>query len=430
MNILKELDELTKAEVISPGTADHIRTYYKQKGQDSGSKLFIVFGILGAILVGLGLILIIAHNWDDLSKNIKVVIAYLPLVIAQLLCVYSLLKRSDSSAWREASSAFLVFAVGASISLVSQVYNIHGDLASFLFTWMLLCLPVIYLMRSSVASLLYIVGITYYCCESNYFFSWGRSHTEVYHYWWMLLLALPHYYQLIMNRPDSNFTVFHNWLVPLSLIICLGTIAHHYGDLMYISYISLFGLFYLFGTSKVFSRMKRPVNGYVVFSSLGTTQILLMLSFHEYWQQIGWQPLNFYECYGSAEAISIYILVALALGLFIFQNRKGITGFHPMKGIFLPFIFIFITGTAHPNTAVALINLLILATGIMVIRHGVVNDHLGILNYGLLTVTALVICRFFDSNISFVIRGLLFMLVGVGFFVANFLMIKKRKQTQ
>lgn len=429
MNILKELDELTKAQVITSGTADDIRNYYKQKGQQSGNRLFVVFGILGAILVGLGFILIIAHNWDELSKNVKICIAYLPLVLAQLLCLFSLIKKSESSAWREASSAFLFFAVGASISLVSQVYNIEGDLSSFLFLWMLLCLPVIYLMRSSAVSLLYLVGISYYCCESNYFLSFRRSNIEDYHYWWMLLLALPHYVLLVKNRPNSNFTVFHNWLIPLSLIVCLGTVAHKHAELLYISYICMFGLFYLIGTSEAFIRMKHHVNGYMVFASLGTTQILLTLSFDDFWLRLLERPEKFYLWYQSPEAIVAYVMVVLATGLLIFQSRSGIKDFHPMKVIFLLFIVMFAIGVSSPQLAVVLINLLVLATGIMVIRHGVRSDHFGILNYGLLTITALITCRFFDSNISFVIRGLLFVLVGVGFFVTNYLMLKKRKQT-
>jgi hypothetical protein len=431
MNILKELDELTKAQVISPESAENIRNYYKSKQEQSGNRLFIVFGILGAILVGLGLILIIAHNWDDLSKNVKVGVAYLPLIIAQLLCIYALIKKSDSNAWREASSAFLFCAVGACISLISQVYNIQGDLSSFLFTWLILCLPIIYLMRSSIVSLLYIVGITYYCCELNYFSHFFSSYKAVhYHYWWMLLLALPHYYLLVKNRPDSNYTVFHNWLIPLSLVICLGSLGRHHDELMYIAYMSLFGLFYLLGTSGIFSNMKRNVSGYLVLGSLGTTQILLTLSFHDFWTHLMNDPARFFEWYSSPEAISAYIITAAAVGLLIFQNRKGISEFHPMKVIFLLFIFIFLLGINSPYSAVTVINLLVLATGIMVIRHGVMKDHLGILNYGLLTITALIICRFFDSHISFVIRGLLFVLVGIGFFVANYLMLKKRKQTE
>ena len=61
------------------------------------------------------------------------------------------------------------------------------------------------------------------------------------------------------------------------------------------------------------------------------------------------------------------------------------------------------------------------------IKKGVDEDSLLILNYGLLVITALVICRFFDTNLSFVLRGLLFIVVGAGFFAANYLLIRKRK---
>ncbi len=428
MTILKELDELTGAEVITVETAERIRNHYKLKGQNSGNKLFIVFGILGAILIGLGLILIIAHNWDDLSKNTKVVFAYLPLIIGQVFCGYTLLKKADSSAWREASSAFLFFAVGSSIALISQVYNISGDLPSFLLTWMLLCLPIVYLLRSSIASLLYIAGISYYCWESNYFFSFSHSE-ESYHYWWLLLLIIPHYYGLVKNRPDRNFTVFHNWLIPLSLTICLGSVSKQNGDLMYVVYMSLFGLFYLIGSSDVFSNMKRNVNGYLVIGSLGTTQILLNLSFDHFWKRLTEYPSMSDNWKSSPEFFAVIILTLGATLLLIWQNRKGITHIHPMKVIFLIFICIFMLGGVSPTSAIAMVNLLIFATGVMIIRNGVRADHLGILNYGLLTITALVICRFFDSHMSFVIRGLLFVLVGVGFFVTNYLMLKKRKKT-
>jgi hypothetical protein len=67
--------------------------------------------------------------------------------------------------------------------------------------------------------------------------------------------------------------------------------------------------------------------------------------------------------------------------------------------------------------------------GILTIREGAKLNHFGILNYGLLIITALVICRFFDTNISFVFRGLLFVGVGTGFFLANYSMMKKKKNT-
>ncbi|HAC15860.1 MAG TPA: DUF2157 domain-containing protein, partial [Bacteroidetes bacterium] len=67
---------------------------------------------------------------------------------------------------------------------------------------------------------------------------------------------------------------------------------------------------------------------------------------------------------------------------------------------------------------------------ILTIREGGLKNHLGIMNYGLLIITMLVISRFFDADINFVIRGILFILVGIGFFVANYWMVKQRKSKQ
>ena len=78
-------------------------------------------------------------------------------------------KKTDERAWREGAAVFLFFAIAISISIVSQVYNIEGDLGGFLFIWMCLALPIAYVLRSSVASLLFIVGITWYACEVGYF---------------------------------------------------------------------------------------------------------------------------------------------------------------------------------------------------------------------------------------------------------------------
>ena len=98
-----------------------------------------------------------------------------------------------------------------------------------------------------------------------------------------------------------------------------------------------------------------------------------------------------------------------------------------MEIVFIVFIFIFIIGMYIPS-AVILVNLLVFIIGIFTIRYGAKRDHLGILNYGLLIITALVVCRFFDTDLSFVIRGILFVGVGVGFFFANSRMLKKRQE--
>ena len=202
-------------------------------------------------------------------------------------------------------------------------------------------------------------------------------------------------------------------------------------ELIYIAYMSLFGIFYMVGSSEFFNHTKRRVNGYLVMGSLGTMHILLMMSFHWFWEHLSEKSLILDEPFNSREFIASTLLSLFAAFLYLFTNKgKGREGFHPMKIVFVLFMIIFAVGFSSSAAAVVLINLLVLLLGIFTIRLGAKEDHLGVLNYGLLTITALIVCRFFDSDMSFIVRGLLFVIVGVGFFVTNYLMLKKRKSNE
>ena len=428
MSILKDIPELIKAGIISQETADKINDYYTNKNRNSPNRLFVVFGIFGAILVGLGIILLVAHNWDDLSRTTKSFFAFLPLVVGQIFCGFVLIKKTGSVGWRESVTVFLFFSIGACISLITQIYNIPGDLTSFLLTWMLLCLPLVYLMRSSITSLLYLTGITYYSVETSYW--WSHPSSESYLYWLLLLAVLPHYYLLYKKKPESNFIIFHNWLVPLSVIICLGTVAKNEGDLMYIAYFSLFGLFYLIGNSTFFQQQKLRNNGYKILGSLGTIVLLLVLSFDGFWQDLRNRDFNSGELITSPEFFASAVISLFGFVILYFQQKnKPSKEIEPIALVSILFIITFIIGLASP-VSVVLINLFVFAIGLLTIVDGAKKDHLGILNYGLLIIMILAVCRFFDTDLSFIIRGLLFVTVGIGFFATNYWMIKKRKANE
>lgn len=424
MTMLKDLTELLNAGVITSETADKIEAYYRDKKESSTNWLFIVFGILGATLIGLGVILIIAHNWDELSRLTKTIIAFLPLLIGQIICGYVLVKKMDSVAWREGSSTFLFFAIGACISLVSQIYNMPGNLSSFLFIWMLLSLPLIYVMRSSVVSLLYLMGITYYACETCY---WTYPTSESHAYWILLILALPHYYLLYKHKPRSNFMFFHNWIVPLSVLICLGIVVKSHEHLIFIAYFSLLGLLYLIGHMSLFSNQNLRKNAYKVLGSLGTVILMLVLSFDWFWKELRREDLVLNEVIAAPELWAAIILTAFASCLlYLHQRDKRLEEIKPLGIIFILFIITFVIGL-FSAISVVLINLFVFILGILTIRDGANQNHLGILNYGLLMITALVLCRFFDTDLSFVLRGILFVSIGVGFFATNYWMLQKRK---
>ena len=205
-----ELNELVEADIISSDTAQKITAYYRSKEEAKPNRLFTIFGVLGALLSGLGIILIIAHNWDDMSRNLKTFLAFLPLVLGQVACAFSLIKKKGPT-WVEASTTFLVLSVGATISLVSQIYNIPGNMSNFLFVWIAITAPLIYLLRSKLAIILHLVLITWYACNLGY------SYKGPIPWWYLLFLAwtIPYYLQLQKTAFQSHIIGVLNWLIPL-----------------------------------------------------------------------------------------------------------------------------------------------------------------------------------------------------------------------
>jgi len=63
--ITQVLPELVREGLITADQAERIRARYAADPQRSGNRMLLVFAILGSLLVGLGIILIIAHNWDE-----------------------------------------------------------------------------------------------------------------------------------------------------------------------------------------------------------------------------------------------------------------------------------------------------------------------------------------------------------------------------
>ncbi|MDG5489942.1 DUF2157 domain-containing protein [Psychroserpens sp. SPM9] len=416
--LINELSDLVTNKVITQDTASRIEQYVLSKQQHKPNKLFTVFGVLGSLLIGLGVILILAHNWDNFTRSIKTVFAFLPLVIGQIFVAFSVWKKK-SSVWKESSGTFLFFAIGSSIALVSQIYNIPGNLSTYILTWIVLSLPLIYILKSNTVALLNMIAITYYACEVGYSFSSFSESPWLYLV--LMTLILPHYYSLLKNHTNANITSVFNWLFPLSVTIVLGTFVSQLSELGFLMYLLLFSLYYNMGKLPFFNEQKLRRNGYLVQGSLGIVIMVLTMSFDDFWYLERFF-FNAQETYVSA------ILCAANVGLLIYSYSKGwLKTFNLFQYLFILFSILYVFGLNIPIVGTIVVNLMVLALGITTIKIGADKFHFGILNYGLLIITALVTCRFFDTNMSFVIRGLLFVSVGIGFFLTNYILLKKQK---
>ena len=143
-------------------------------------------------------------------------------------------------------------------------------------------------------------------------------------------------------------------------------------------------------------------------------------------------PPAFLTPFISFGALSITVAVAwlvLFAGAVYMAVLSGGKGFYKniFQAVTLLFPVLYFIGMYNSLLAAIVDNIIVLALGVIAIKSGINRVDFRQLNFGLVIISALIICRFFDTNLSFAIRGLLFMAVGAGFFVANSILIKRKK---
>lgn len=423
-----ELLELVEAGLLTTDQAEQIRAYWATKPSAGSQRLLVIFSLLGALLVGLGIILVVAHNWDDLGRLTKTVLVIIPVLIGQGAGWYSLRRKPESAAWREGSGVFLTLALGSCLAMISQIYHIDGRISDFLQTWIWLAFPIMYVLNSGLSSLLIWAGMTWYACETAY---WTYPTEVAWQYWVFVLLALPYYYfKVRQERANSNYQTFHDWIIPLSLVICLGTIADELVGYLWLIYHLALILFYVMGKYLLEQRKRILSNGWLVVGLVGSIIMLLIQSFRELWTNVpsSWANME----WQGPEFFVFLILNVLLLALLILHDQRGGREWrtNPLCYLGLLIFFYYWIGWYDDMMGAVLANLLLLGIGLYHIFLGTQRDHLGILNFGLLIITFQIACRFFDTDMSFALRGMLFLLLGAGFFAANSYIIRRRKRQE
>jgi uncharacterized membrane protein len=423
MSIQKDLSELVHNGLISDEQSDAINAFYESKKGHHSNLLTLIFGAIGAILIGLAIILILAHNWDQFTRGTRIFIAFIPLLISQGLCAYTLIKRSAIVLWRETTSILLFFAVGTCIAMIAQIYHIPDSGGIFFLTWVGLCIPVIYVMRSSMMSLLCILGITFY--NINYGYRQNSAPEDMYYYIYLAAI-IPHYVTLLRNKPETNITYIHHWVLALSLLISTSTIFHEEGKVLILMYMCLMAFYFNIGSSLLFSRIPAWANAYKIIGQIGIVIILLISSFDSIWNEI---TVDFHaDTIIFSREFLLALCFALAAIYFYFKSQKfNFLHLFDFYLVFIIFTGIFFINGFYPDIW---INLVTLALGVITIIHSINNEKLAHLNFGLLIVSLLIICRFFDTDMSYLIRGLVFAALGIGFFVANYFMLKRLKDNE
>lgn len=423
-----ELEAWQREGLIDSAQAERIRARYPRDGRGSRSVALVGFAVLGALLVGGGIILLLAHNWSDLGRGARTAVALAPLVASQLLALWGLVRGHDGAGWREALGVFWSLSIGAAIAMVSQIYHLSGSYDAFMVTWLLLGAPVIYLLRSSLSAVLYVAGVL----------AWSCGHAcelpRVLWYWPFTAVVVP---LLLRSSREGTFTsglALLRWALTGSIVAGAGiSLAHGLPGLWIVIYAALLSVLYLVDAlllGEAPSLWHRPMR---VIGGAGCVVLALMLTYEWPWKSIGWDFLH-----RDLPAWQQMMDAAAALGLMgaavavVVARRELLRGPGLFPAIFPLVAMAGFAVTSHlhrPGLALLLCNVFVFAFGLTLLTSGVRRAALGRVNAGMLLLATVIALRFFDSDLSLVARGLVFVVLGAVFLIVNVVLSRRFRRS-
>lgn len=421
--INKEIDQLLSAGVIDTTTAANIRNYYTTKSPKT-LKPSIIIPVIGSLLIGAGLILLIAHNWEQLTRAAKLVIAFIPLIAGYIMCGYAIYRKLANKALNESAAIFTAMALGALLSLVTQTYNLPGNATSFIFMWTALSIPLVYLLKSNLVSLLSISGATIFMLNKGLGF---ESDLSINLFWLLLMALLPYYYLATKVNAASHQVRTHNWFLSLSIVLGFLFTASTESATNVSLYSSFAAVLLLIPQLKIKFLGDHLYSVLKKISVAGLIILLTFASFADTWSHASSGIDG--KMFLSGGFLTVMVVTAIALNLLIVKRYFNKNRVEVFDWLFVPLFVALLLSRINPLIPAIIVNLLFLLAGIVYIAEGNKTNSYPKLNLGLTMVSILIFARFFDSDIPFMIRGLAFIAVGAGFLFTNLHISRKLKKS-
>lgn len=426
----KELPILETEGVVSPETAREIKSYYSEKTASGLHWAIIACAVLGSLLIGAGIILLFAHNWDELGRPTRAVLSVCPVVIGAILSITAL-ARNGGVALRESAGLFHSLAVGASIALIGQTYHLPSDAPAFLLTWALLIFPLMFLLRSTGAYLIYLA----LAC------GWSGVAQETYGqaagFWLLIVPPIIRLVPLLRKNLHAPETLLSLWGLLFALCISTGIVFERaVPGLWIVAYSALLSGAGLLGIH-LYKGLDGWSNPLKTFGLIGIAILAYIFTWEFFWDDIGWNHVrsgwNYRPWGGWLDGVVTFTFITGWIAAAVKAFRRD--SIETMVLAVFPLIGILCFLMASTASATDVLNALIfngfmLFFGIMYIVMGCRNTRLRQLNGGMAILSLLLVTRFFDEEFGFLARGIVFIVLGACFLSANLVMARKKKQTE
>ena len=432
--ILKEIGCLLEEGVIHSGTADRLTRYYEKRLLNYKKILLYIFGTFGAILIGGGIVLVIAQYWQQMPRELKIVLALMVLVTAQSVagryCIYRMGKKRY---FNESLGVFWSLSFGAVLVLVGNALNLPTMFRTLLLIWSLSILPIMYLTQS-LASLMVYSGVV---MSWLWVVRWG--HGVALFFYALFLFILPFYYwEWKTDNLSHRYKILKYWLAILASV-CLALLINSNLEWMLLpSYAGLFSLFYFSG--ELYENRNDPyvARPFLLFGLIGIFVHSLVFSMEDIWlfhhiddlvAKISIPSYAFFEDIIFLPLILCVSSMVLSVKSIIRYRERALF----IPALFCPLIIIFNVLSIWVDKSVVsmfswLLNGYTLVFASLFVYRGFKEQSLFHMNVGSLFILAVIIIRLFAYDMILWIRGVAFICVGTAYVLLNYIVVKSKKE--
>jgi uncharacterized membrane protein len=418
--------------IVTADGAKQLRERYAAEPQ--GGLAQMIVGAVGALLIGTGLVAVLAYNWDDFPRWVRMALALGPLAASQAVSWWVLQQDEAAKPWqREAAALVQSLAAGAAMALVSQIYNLPGQWTDLLFWWCVVSVPLAWVLRSQAVAIAYLIGITIWTVaqafeQANYSGAIGIADVRL---WFPLLLAgvLPLWPGPELRdrpAPGSRLVLAASALLGLLAVAAYATVrsAHMWPSFTGFPWLALLSaaavlLFPLDRAGIAEPLVRKP---HVLLGGGAVVFMALIATFEDVARDV-------VESVGATVSLGwCWLLLAVVGGFAFVAFRQGRYAVLAVAALTLvPLLAAPFWRAGDDGWPVAITySFVLLATAIALIALEFLGRQ-GAARIGAALIALLVILRMADADVSLLVKGLAFILIGSGFLAFNAFVTRRRR---
>lgn len=383
----------------------------------------MVFSGIGAVIVGLGVILLFAYNWDQMSKFAKLSVVFGSLILAHLIGIMLFVRSERFRGIGESLCLLGTMLFGAGIWLIAQIYHIEEHYPNAFLLWGIGAFLMAWTMPSIIQAILASVLFAIWAGAESMEFS-----SSVPYVFAFLLLMLPIAYA---KRSRTLLIVL---LISFVFSTIFVVASYKEGMLVFPVLLGIFSVCTVAGLIHQKFKYELFASCYSFLGLAGYFIVMYLLAFPCILEEVV-KIRNFFDV-GILFYWFVPSVIAVAGWIYIAGQvlKKNTFEFYspdlflmPLMAIFLYYYYFSIT-KYFQWPASAVFNLVFLAHSVMLMGRGCLNVRLIPVIIGSLFIIALMIARFTDFIDNLAVRGLIFVVIGILIFGQGFFYIHSKKK--